>query len=198
MSPPYLLGLTGSIGMGKSTTAKMFAAEGVPVWDADATVHALYAPGGAAVAPIEAAFPGTVIAGSVDRARLRAALSGQKQALSRLESIVHPLTTAAREAFIADHPGADLILLDIPLLYETGAETACDSVLVVTAPPEVQRARVLDRGTMTEAELDMILARQMPDAEKRARADHIIETLTLEQTRAAVQNLIGKIRSRHA
>ena len=198
MSRPYLLGLTGSIGMGKSTTAKMFAAEGVPVWDADATVHALYAPGGAAVAPIEAAFPGTVVAGSVDRARLRAALSGQKQALSRLESIVHPLTTAARAAFIADHADADLILLDIPLLYETGAETACDAVLVVSAPPEVQRARVLDRGTMTEAELEMILARQLPDAEKRARADHVIETLTLEQTRAAVRDLIGKIRSRHA
>lgn len=198
MSRPYLLGLTGSIGMGKSTTAKMFAAEGIPVWDADATVHALYAPGGAAVAPIEAAFPGTVVAGSVDRARLRATLSGQKQALSRLESIVHPLTTASRAAFIAGHAEADLILLDIPLLYETGAQAACDSVLVVTAPPEVQRARVLDRGTMTEAELALILARQMPDAEKRARADHLIETLSLEQTRAAVQNLIAKIRSRHA
>lgn len=198
MTRPFLLGLTGSIGMGKSTTAQMFAAEGVPVWDADATVHALYAPGGAAVAPIEAAFPGTVIAGAVDRGRLRAALAGEKQALTRLESIVHPLTTASRQAFIAEHADADLILLDIPLLYETGAETACDAVLVVSAPPEVQRARVLARGTMTEAELALILARQLPDAEKRARADHVIETLTLEQTRAAVRNLIAQIRSRHA
>lgn len=198
MSRPFLLGLTGSIGMGKSTTAKMFAAEGVPVWDADATVHALYASGGAAVASIEAAFPGVVIDGAVDRARLRAALAGNKQALSELESIVHPLTTTSRAAFIADHADADLILLDIPLLYETGAQAACDAVLVVTAPPEVQRARVLERGTMTEAELEMILARQLPDAEKRARADHVIETLTLEQTRAAVRNLISKIRSRHA
>jgi len=198
MKRPFLLGLTGSIGMGKSTTAKMFAAEGVPVWDADATVHALYAPGGAAVAPIEAAFPGVVVDGAVDRARLRTALAGDKQALTRLESIVHPLTTASRAAYITDHADADLILLDIPLLFETGAQAACDAVLVVTAPLEVQRARVLERGTMTEAELEMILSRQLPDAEKRARADHIIETLTLEDTRAAVRNLIQKIRSGHA
>ncbi len=198
MSRPFLLGLTGSIGMGKSTTAKMFAAEGVPVWDADATVHALYASGGAAVTPIEAAFPGVVVDAAVDRARLRAALADDKQALSRLESIVHPLTTASRAAFVAAHADADLVLLDIPLLYETGAENTCDAVLVVTAPPEVQRARVLERGTMTSAELEMILARQLPDAEKRARADHVIETLTLEDTRAAVRNLIAEIRSRHA
>lgn len=194
---PFLLGLTGSIGMGKSTTARMFADEGVPVWDADATVHDLYA-GGGAVAPIEAAFPGTVVNGAVDRARLRAALQGDKQALSRLESIVHPLTTASREAFIAAHAQADLILLDIPLLFETGADKTCDAIVVVTVPPDVQRARVLARGTMTPAELDLILARQLPDAEKRARADHIIETLTLEGTRAAVRALIVEIRSRHA
>jgi dephospho-CoA kinase len=198
MSKPFLLGLTGSIGMGKSTAAGMFAEAGVPVWDADATVHALYAPGGAAVAPIAAAFPGAVRDGAVDRAALKTILSSDKQALSRLEAIVHPLTTAAREAFIAAHGDADLILLDIPLLFETGADAACDAVLVVTAAPEVQRARVLARGQMTEAQLDMILARQMPDAEKRARADHVIETISFESTRAAVQNLIAQIRGRHA
>lgn len=198
MSKPFLLGLTGSIGMGKSTAAAMFAEAGVPVWDADATVHALYAPGGAAVAPIAAAFPGAVRDGAVDRAALKAILSSDKQALSRLESIVHPLTTASRAAFIAAHSDADLILLDIPLLFETGADAVCDAVLVVTAAPEVQRARVLARGQMTEAQLDMILARQMPDAEKRARADHVIETISFETTRAAVQNLIAQIRGRHA
>lgn len=198
MSGPFRLGLTGSIGMGKSTTARMFADAGIPVWDADATVHALYAKGGAAVAPIAAAFPQAIVDGAVDRASLRAALNADKQALSRLESIVHPLTTASREAFVAAHAEADLVLLDVPLLYETGAEKACDAVLVVSAPPEVQRARVLARGQMTEAQLDLILARQMPDAEKRARADFVIETLSLDATRSAVQNLIAKIRSRHA
>ncbi|MCT2539620.1 dephospho-CoA kinase [Sedimentimonas flavescens] len=198
MSRPFLLGLTGSIGMGKSTTAQMFAEEGVPIWDADATVHALYAPGGAAVAPIAAAFPGVVVDEAVDRARLREALQADKQALPRLESIVHPLTTASRSAFIAQHADADLILLDIPLMYETGADAACDAVLVVSAPPEVQRARVLARGQMSEEQLAMILSRQLPDAEKRARADHVIETLTLDQTRAAVRHLIAQIRGGHA
>ncbi|MFT3690713.1 dephospho-CoA kinase [Paenirhodobacter sp.] len=195
---PFLLGLTGSIGMGKSTTAKMFAEEGIPIWDADATVHDLYARGGAAVAAIERAFPGVVVDGAVDRARLRAALGGEKQALSLLESIVHPLTTAARAAFIAAHPEADLIVLDIPLLYETGAETLCDAVLVVSAPAEVQRERVLSRGTMDAAQLELILSRQLPDPHKRARADHVVETLTLEETRAAVRQLIEQIRSRDA
>lgn len=198
MNRPFLLGLTGSIGMGKSTTAKMFADEGVPVWDADATVHALYAPGGAAVPAIAEAFPGVVVDGAVDRARLRDVLHGDKQALSRLESIVHPLTTAARMEFIKAHSEADLILLDIPLLFETGADTICDAVLVVSVPAEHQRARVLARGTMTEAQLDLILARQLPDAHKRARAHHVIETHTIEGTRAAVRQLIAEIRARHA
>ena len=198
MTKPFLLGLTGSIGMGKSTTAKMFAEEGVPIWDADATVHALYAPGGAAVAPIDAAFPGAVVEGAVDRARLREILDADKSALSRLESIVHPLTTAAREAFIAVHSDADLVLLDIPLLFETGADAICDAVLVVSVPPHVQRERVLARGQMTEAQLDLILERQLPDAHKRARAHHVIETHTLEDTRTAVRNLIAEIRSGHA
>lgn len=198
MTRPFLLGLTGSIGMGKSTTAQMFADEGIPVWDADATVHALYAGGGAAVAPVAAAFPGAVVDGAVDRARLRAALAAQEGALARLEAIVHPLTTAARRAFIAAHAGADLILLDIPLLYETGADAECDAVLVVTVAPGVQRDRVLARGTMTGEQLDLILSRQMPDARKRALAHHVIETHSLDETRAAVRDLIRLIRSRHA
>lgn len=199
MTGPFRLGLTGSIGMGKTTTARMFAEAGVPVWDADATVHALYAPGGAAVAPIAAAFPGAVVDGAVDRSRLRTCLGADKAALLRLESIVHPLTTAARQAFLEHHAGAGLVVLDIPLLFETGAEQSCDAVLVVTVPPEVQRRRVLERGTMSEAQFEQILARQMPDAEKRARAQHIIETRTLEETRAAVHRLIGTLRGgRHA
>ena len=198
MTRPFLLGLTGSIGMGKSTTAKMFAEAGIPVWDADATVHALYAKGGAAVAPIEALFPQAVVDGAIDRGALKKVIAEDKTALSRLETIVHPLTSQSREAFITDHRDADLVLLDIPLLFETGADKLCDAVLVVSVPPEVQRARVLERGTMDEAALDLILSRQMLDAEKRARADHVIETLTLEQTRAAVQALIAKIRGRHA
>jgi len=198
MSGPFRLGLTGSIGMGKSTTAKMFAEEGIPIWDADATVHALYAPGGAAVAAIGAAFPGAVIDGAVDRARLREVLNADKSALSRLESIVHPLTTASRQAFLEAHSGDDLVLLDIPLLFETGADKHCDAVLVVSVPPEVQRARVLERGTMTAEQLDLILSRQLPDAQKRARAHHVIETHSLEETRAAVHALIADIRARHA
>ncbi|OOY22968.1 dephospho-CoA kinase [Thioclava sediminum] len=194
MSNPFLLGLTGSIGMGKSTTAAMFAEAGIPVWDADRTVHDLYAKGGEAVAPIAAAFPSAVKDGAVDRAELKKLLASDKKALTRLESIVHPLTTASRSDFIAAHPEADLILLDIPLLFETGADAACDETLVVTAPPEVQRARVLERPDMTEAQLDFILSRQMPDAEKRRRATFVIETLDLEQTRQDVRNLIAKIR----
>ncbi|MPQ94270.1 dephospho-CoA kinase [Thioclava sp. JE_KL1] len=194
MSNPFLLGLTGSIGMGKSTTAAMFAEAGIPVWDADRTVHDLYAKGGAAVAPIAAAFPSAVKDGAVDRAELKKLLASDKKALTRLESIVHPLTTAWRSDFIAAHPEADLILLDIPLLFETGADAACDATLVVTAPAEVQRARVLERPDMTEAQLDFILSRQMPDAEKRRRATFVIETLDLEQTRQDVRNLITKIR----
>lgn len=194
MSNPFLLGLTGSIGMGKSTTAAMFAEVGIPVWDADRTVHDLYAKGGAAVAPIAAAFPSAVKDGAVDRAELKKLLASDKKALTRLESIVHPLTTASRSDFIAAHPEADLILLDIPLLFETGADAACDATLVVTAPAEVQRARVLERPGMTEAQLDFILSRQMPDAKKRRRATFVIETLDLEQTRQDVRNLIAMIR----
>ncbi len=197
-SRPFLLGLTGSIGMGKSTTAAMFAELGVPVWDADATVHALYAPGGAAVAPIAALYPQAVQKGAVDRAALKALIAVDKQALSRLESVVHPLVSADRKAFIAAQGGAPLVLLDIPLLFETGADADLDATLVVTAPPEVQRARVLARPGMTEDQLALILSRQMPDAEKRARATYVIATETLDGTRAAVQNLIESLKARHA
>ncbi|SFN35162.1 dephospho-CoA kinase [Thioclava dalianensis] len=194
MMRPFLLGLTGSIGMGKSTTAEMFADAGIPVWDADKTVHDLYARGGAAVVPIAEAFPDAIKDGAVDRAALKLVLAQKKQALSRLESIVHPLTTQSRAAFVQAHSDADLIVLDIPLLFETGAQTQCDAVLVVSAPPEVQRTRVLARPGMTESQMELILARQMPDAEKRARATYVIETRSLEQTRADVRKLIAKIK----
>jgi dephospho-CoA kinase len=179
--------------MGKSTTAQMFRDEGIPVWDADATVHALYAPGGAAVAPIGAVFPDAIRQGAVSREALKAILAADPDALRRIEAIVHPLVTADRQSFL-DSTDADIVLLDIPLLFETGADAWLDAVLVVTAPPEVQAERVLARPDMTRALFDAILARQMPDAEKRARADHLIETLTLDATRAAVRDLIAEIR----
>jgi dephospho-CoA kinase len=174
---PLILGLTGSIGMGKSATAAMFRARGVPVHDADACVHALYGPGGAAAAAIGAAFPGTLAPdGSVDRAALRTAVLGDSERLRRLESLVHPLVRAARDEFLATHAAAPLVVLDVPLLFETGGEAGCDAVAVVTAPPEVQRARVLARPGMTEEAFAQILMKQMPDAEKRRRADYLIET----------------------
>lgn len=197
----YRLGLTGSIGMGKSTTAAMFRAAGVPVWDADAAVHGLYAPGGAAVAAVLARWPAarsvtggvTGAAAGVDRARLRAALGGRAGELAALERIVHPLVAADRAAFLASAPG-DLVLLDIPLLYEGGAERELDAVLVVTAPPALQAARLRARPDYDPATVAALLARQMPDREKRARADHIIETLSPASARAAVGALIAWIR----
>lgn len=200
MTRPFLLGLTGSIGMGKTTTTAMFAAEGVPVWDADATVHRLYARGGAGVAAIAALRPEAIVGGAVDRTRLKDWIAADPAALARIEAAIHPLVAADRAAFVerAALSGAGLVLLDIPLLFETGADATVDATLVVTAPAEVQRARVLARPGMTEAQLATILARQMPDAEKRARATHVIETLTLEQARADVRRLIGRIRAAHA
>ncbi len=189
----FLLGLTGSIGMGKSTTAAMFADEGIPVWDADAAVHRLYAPGGAATAPLGAAFPAALTDGAISREALKSAIAADPAALSRIEAIVHPLVAQDRADFLAQAT-ADIVVLDIPLLFETGAERWLDATLVVTAPPEVQAARVLARPGMTQAQFDTILARQMSDADKRARATHIIETLTLDETRAAVQRLITQIR----
>ena len=173
-----ILGLTGSIGMGKSATASLFRDEGVPVYDADAAVHALYAKGGAAVDPVEAAFPGVTVDGAIDRMALRERVLDDAEAMRRLEAIVHPLAGDAQKQFRdeARDGGAPFVLLDIPLLYEAGGYAYCDYVSVVTAPAEVQRERVLSRPGMTEDTFESILARQMPDAEKRARADFIIST----------------------
>ncbi len=170
------LGLTGSIGMGKSTTAEMVRAFGAPVHDADATVHALYR--GAAVAPIEAAFPGTTLDGAVDRTRLGARVLGDAAALATLEAIVHPLVRAAEVAFLdrARAEGRRLVVLDVPLLFETGARDRVDAVVLVTAPAEVQRARVLARPGMTAEKLEQILARQMSDADKRRRSHFLVDT----------------------
>ena len=193
----WKLGLTGSIGMGKSTTAAMFRDEGVPVWDADATVHKLYAKGGPAVAPIGQEFPDAIVDGAVDRDQLKQIIAKDATVLPKLEAIVHPLVAADRAEFL-DTNKAELVVFDIPLLFETGANTWLDSVLVVTCPPDVQAKRVLDRGTMSPEQFQMILSRQMPDSEKRARADHIIETLTLDATRAAVRNLIAELKTRQS
>lgn len=188
----YLLGLTGSIGMGKSTTAAMFADQGVPVWDADAAVHRLYAPGGAGVAPMQDAFPGSVIDGQVSRDALRAIIDKDDSALSKIEAIVHPLLQQDRAEF--RQSDADILLFDIPLLFETQADQWLDGIAVVSVPADIQRKRVLDRPGMTEERLDMILSRQMPDADKRARADWVIPTLTLDGARAVVAQIIADIR----
>jgi len=179
--------------MGKSTTARMFADEGCALWDADAAVHRLYAPGGAAVAPMAAAFPDAVIDGAVSRAALKEIIAADPSALGRIEQIVHPLVAADRQAFLAKTV-SDIVVFDIPLLFEKSNENQMDAVVCVTAPPEVQRERVMERGTMTEAQFQAILAKQMPDAEKRARADYVIETATLEHARAQVQAVIRDIR----
>lgn len=191
----WLLGLTGSIGMGKSTTAQMFRDEGIPVWDADAAVHRLYALGGTAVGPVGAAFPGAIVDGAVSREALKKIIAADPSALGQLEKIVHPLVAQDRAAFIAQNT-APIIVVDIPLLYETGAENWLSSVLVVSASPEVQRARVLARQGMTEAQFEAILSRQMPDAEKRGRADHLIETTTLDEARAKVRALIAELKGK--
>lgn len=193
----FRLGLTGSIGMGKSTTAGMFAAEGLPVWDADAAVHRLYGPDGAAVAPLAALCPKAASTHGIDRAALKDWIAADPSALAQLESIVHPLVAADRDAFIAGST-ADIVVLDIPLLFEKGTETQMDATLLCTAPAVLQKTRVLARGTMTERQLATILARQMPDAEKRARATHIVETLSLDSTRAYVRALIAHIRATQA
>lgn len=193
-----IVGLTGSIGMGKSTTSAMFQAEGVPVYDADAAVHALYAKGGAAVAPVEEAFPGVVVDGAIDRAKLSAHVVGKPEALKKLETIVHPLVGESRKLFFqaAEKAKAPLVILDIPLLYETGGERNVAAVIVVSAPESVQRERVMARPDMTAEKLDAILARQLPDAEKRARADIVIDTSrgldsARDQVRAAIAKLLA-------
>ena len=199
MSGPLIVGLTGSIGMGKSTVAQMFRDQGVPVFDADAEVHRLQGPGGKVVAAIEARFPGTTGAAGVDRARLAAAVLGDDAAMKALEAIVHPAVGVARAAFLAVHADAPLIVFDVPLLFETGGDARVDKVVVVSADPQVQRARTLARPGMTEAKLDAILARQTPDAEKRARADVVIATdTTIEQTRGQVRCVVACLRAGEA
>lgn len=188
----HILGLTGSIGMGKSTVAQMFRDLGVPVFDADATVHALQGPNGALLPAIEAAFPRTTGPAGVDRPTLRDRIFHDPAARRRLEQIVHPAVAVERQRFLSAHADAPLVVLDVPLLFETGGESRCDSVAVVSADPAVQRARVLARPGMTESAFAAILATQLPDAEKRARAQHVIHTdTTLAATRAQVAALVA-------
>jgi dephospho-CoA kinase len=189
----YKLGLTGSIGMGKSTTAGFLGAAGLPVWDADAAVHRLYAPGGAAVGPIASLWPVALVGGGIDRTALKSIIAADPSALTRIEGIVHPLVAQDRAEFLATAT-ADIVVFDIPLLFEKGTEGEMDATLLVTAPPALQRARVLARPGMTVAQFEAILARQMPDIEKRGRATHIIETLSLDAASACVTALITYIR----
>lgn len=192
---PLTLGLTGSIGMGKSTVAAMFENLGVPVFDSDAAVHRLQGEGGRLVAAIEAMFPDTTGPKGVDRTLLGEAVLADPRALKRLEALIHPAVGEERAAFLAAHADAPLVVFDVPLLFETGGETRVDKVVVVSAPGDVQRTRVLARPGMTEAKLEAILARQMPDAEKRARADFVIPTGgSLTETRAAVESLVSCLR----
>lgn len=197
---PLVIGLTGSIGMGKTTTAKMFERLGIPVFDADVAVHRLYEPGGAAVGAVADAFPGTASeAGGVDRAALAEHLAAEPEGLLRLERIVHPLVAREQERFVehAGRDGADLVVLDIPLLFETGRHDAVDAVVVVSAPANVQRSRVLSRPEMTEAKLLQLLARQLPDAEKRAQAHFVVETgRGLDHAAEQVQRIVAALRAR--
>ena len=191
---PFILCLTGSVGMGKSTAAKFFAEAGVPVHDSDATVHALYE--GEAVVLIEAAFPGSTSAGKVDRTRLAPMVLNDKAALARLEAIVHPLVTASREKFLADAAarGEPIVVFDIPLLFETAAERRCDAVVVVSAPPAAQRERVLKRPGMTEEKFTALVQKQVPDEEKRRRADFIVDSSQdFDHTRAQIRDILQSV-----
>lgn len=189
-----VIGLTGSIGMGKSTTAKLFAEAGVPVYDADATVHRVYA--SEAAPAIEAAFPGTTENGAVDRVKLSAQVVGNPEAMKRLEAIVHPMLRRYHEAFLveAEASGAPVAVIDVPLLFETGGDRRVDAVVVVSTAPDVQRQRILARDNMTTDKLDAILSRQMPDAEKRRRADFVVDTTHgLEPVRAAIRDILEAV-----
>jgi len=186
-----ILGLTGSIGMGKSTTAKLFAEAGVPVYDADAAVHKIYE--GEAAPAVEAAFPGTTVGGKVDRNKLSARVVHDPEAIRRLEQIVHPMLGGSRQKFFedAERSGAPVAVVDVPLLYETGGEKRVDAVVVVTTTPEIQRERILARDNMTSEKLDAILARQLPDAEKRKRADFVVDTSDgLDPVRARIRDIL--------
>lgn len=189
-----ILGLTGSIGMGKSTTAKLFMEAGVPVYDADAAVHKIYE--GEAAPAVEAAFPGTTVDGKVDRAKLSAKIVHDPAAIKQLEQIVHPMLGASRQKFLqaAEQSGAPVVVMDIPLLFETGGEKRVDAVVVVTTTPENQRERILARGTMTDEALDAILARQLPDAEKRKRADFVVDTSHgLDPVRTRIRDILAEV-----
>lgn len=192
-----IIGLTGSIGMGKSTVAAMFAEQGAPAFNSDDAVHALYAPGGAAVAPVGEAFPGVVRDGAIDRTALSAQVVNNDEAIARLERIVHPLVRTAQAEFLqaSRDAGAHAVVLDIPLLFESGGAASVDKVVVVSAPADLQRARVLARAGMTEQKFEALLARQLPDAEKRARADFVIDTGgDFDATRAQVRAVLDALR----
>lgn len=189
-----LLGLTGSIGMGKSTTAKLFEEAGVPVYDADATVHRIYE--GEAVPVMEAAFPGSTVNGKVDRQKLSAMVVNNAEAMKRLEGVVHPMLRSHQQKFLTDaeEAGAPVAVLDVPLLFETGGEKRVDAVVVVTTAPEIQRERILARDNMTPEKLDAILARQLPDAEKRKRADFVVDTSNgLDPVRVRIREILDEI-----
>jgi dephospho-CoA kinase len=191
---PFVLCLTGSLGMGKTTAARFFAEAGVPVHDSDAAVHALY--DGEVVPAIERAFPGSTSGGKVDRAKLASMVLNDSAALARLEGIVHPLVTASREKFLAEAQakGAQVVVFDVPLLFETSVDKSCDAVVVVSAPPEIQRRRAFERPGMTEEKFAAILAKQMPDAEKRRRADFIVDSSgDFDNTRAQVRDILGTV-----
>ena len=190
---PFLIGLTGSIGMGKSTTAAMFSDLGVPVWDADNAVHRLYSVGGAAVTPMQALHPQAVIDGAISRDALKTWIADDATALGQIEQIVHPLVAADRAAFIAKAQ-TDIVLLDVPLLFETGSAAGMDAVVVVTTSPDVQQTRVLARKGMTKTQFETILAKQLPDAQKRQRADYVIETTSLEHATSQVQSVLEQIK----
>ena len=194
---PFVIGLTGSIAMGKSQTARLFAEEGVPVFDSDAAIEKLYGKGGAAVEKIAAAFPSAVRDGAVDRTALSILVARDPAVLQKLEALVHPLVAAARQAFLAGHAEAPIVLLDIPLLFETGADKDMDALVVASAPLEVQRARALERPGMTPEKFESLLKRQLPDVEKRAKAHFVVVTdQGVEHARDQVKMILAEIRKR--
>ena len=197
LNRPLLVGLTGSIGMGKTETARMFADLGIPVYDADAAVHTLYEEGGAAVAPVAAAFPGAVTDGRVDRAALAALVLGNPAAHTKLEAIVHPLAAQAQREFTVQHIGAEMIVFDIPLLFETGGDARMDVVVVVSAPPEMQRSRALARPGMTDEKFAAIIARQMSDTDKCLLADYVVDTgQGLAHAEDQVRKIVAALKAR--